>query len=355
MTRVSIADIHKSFEKTSVLRGVHLDVPEGTLTAVLGASGSGKTTLLRIVAGFERAGRGEVRLGEDVVEGPTKFLPPERRRIGYVSQDGALFPHLSVWDNVAFGLPRADRKGKRVEELLDLVGLSGFEKRFPHQLSGGEQQRVSLARALAPRPQLILLDEPFSALDATLRVTLRADVREVLKERGVTAILVTHDQGEAISLADQIAVLRDGAIVQSGTPRQIYETPADLQIASFIGNVNLIDAVWNQGRARTAFGVLPVLQGLPGLLDGSPITILLRPEQIDVSLYAEGGPGMAATVEHCDYFGHDAIITASPLEVSVPTKLILRVPGHRSLRPGDRVRLTFRGKVMAWRCSIHRP
>jgi iron(III) transport system ATP-binding protein len=348
MTGLSIANLHKSFANTSVLRGVHLEVPEGTLTAVLGASGSGKTTLLRIVAGFERVGLGEIRLGDIVVESPGAFLPPERRRIGYVSQDGTLFPHLSVWDNVAFGLPRGERKGKKVEGLLELVGLAGFEKRFPHQISGGEQQRVSLARALAPCPRLVLLDEPFSALDATLRVSLRADVREVLRETGVTAVLVTHDQDEAISLADQVAVLRDGAIVQSGTPRQIYERPADLELACFIGNANFIEAVWDKGRAHTAFGVLPVVQGLPSILDGSPILVLLRPEQIDVFPYEEEGPGLAATIGHCDYFGHDAVMTACPLEVSEPAKLILRVPGHRVLCPGTKVRLTFRGEVLAW-------
>jgi iron(III) transport system ATP-binding protein len=347
MNSLTISGLHKAYQKTIVLRGISLVAPDATLTAVLGASGSGKTTLLRVVAGFERAGQGEIKLGDRMLEGSGKYLPPELRGIGYVSQDGSLFPHLSVGDNVAFGLARRERRGRRVEELLDLVGLSGLGRRFPHQLSGGEQQRVSLARALAPRPRLILMDEPFSALDAGLRVSLRADVRTVLSETGVTVILVTHDQDEALSLADQIAVLRDGTIVQTGTPKQVYERPVDQDLAQFVGHANFLDGTLDRGRARTAFGLLSLANQPLSREDGTPVLIMLRPEQIKVAL-SEASRGLAATIVHCEYFGHDAVMTVSPLESLAPGGLVLRVPGHEALSAGTKVWLHFQGEALAF-------
>ncbi|MBC7373654.1 MAG: ABC transporter ATP-binding protein, partial [Frankiales bacterium] len=214
-----------------VLNGLDLDVVAGSLVALLGPSGCGKTTLLRLVAGFEPTDAGTVEVGGQLVAGPGCHVAPERRRVGIVPQEGALFPHLSVHDNVAFGLTRAQRRGTRPDEVLELVGLAELGRRMPHELSGGQQQRVALARALAPRPSLVLLDEPFSALDAGLRATVRAEVRASLQAAGAAAVLVTHDQQEALSVADVVAVVRDGQVVQAGDPWSVYAQPADLGVA----------------------------------------------------------------------------------------------------------------------------
>ncbi len=211
MRQLTITGLHKAFGSHPVLTGLDLDVPAGSFTAILGPSGSGKTTLLRLLAGFERADAGSIAIGDRVVDGPgAGYVPPERRQIGYVPQEGALFPHLSVAANVGFGLPARERRGARTDELLAAVGLTGMGGRYPHQLSGGQQQRVALARALAIRPEVVLLDEPFASLDAHMRASVRADVQRICRTAGTTAILVTHDQDEALSMADRIAVLRDG-------------------------------------------------------------------------------------------------------------------------------------------------
>ncbi len=225
MRQLSVAGLHKAFGAHPVLTGLDLDVPAGSLTAILGPSGSGKTTLLRLLAGFERADAGSIMIGDRTVDGPGVHVPPERRQIGYVPQEGGLFPHLSVAANVGFGLPARQRRGPRTEELLAAVGLAGMGNRYPHQLSGGQQQRVALARALAIRPEIVLLDEPFASLDAHLRASVRADVQQICQTAGTTAILVTHDQDEALSMADRIAVLRDGRIVQYAAPQDLYSRP----------------------------------------------------------------------------------------------------------------------------------
>jgi iron(III) transport system ATP-binding protein len=211
MAELALRGLHKAYGPVRALAGVDLTVRSGSLMAVLGPSGCGKTTLLRCVAGFEPVDSGHITVAGRTVT----TLAAHRRRIAVVPQEGALFPHLSVFDNVAYGLDRPARRAGRVEVVLALVGLADLARRMPHQLSGGQQQRVAVARALAPRPPVVLLDEPFSALDATLRVDLRRDVREALRADGATAVLVTHDQGEALSMADDIAVMRDGRIVQS--------------------------------------------------------------------------------------------------------------------------------------------
>jgi iron(III) transport system ATP-binding protein len=231
-----------------VLAGVNLSVPAGSLVAVLGLSGCGKTTLLRAIAGFERVQRGRIALGTHTRDdGHRIYVAPERRGIGYVPQEGALFPNLNVQANIAFGLSRAQRRTDVVQELLELVGLVPLARRYPHQLSGGEQQRVALARALARRPEVLLLDEPFSSLDASLRSTVREEVSALLRKQGATTVLVTHDQEEALSLADSVAVLRDGTIVQQGTPAELYSTPVDASLASFLGAANLVEARFEDG------------------------------------------------------------------------------------------------------------
>lgn len=210
--------------RTRVLHEVSLRIPSGSMAAVLGPSGSGKSTLLRTITGLHRDAEGSIRLADR----PLERLAPERRRVGLVPQDGALFPHLTVTENIAFGITRAQRRGTRVADMLDLLELAAYAGRYPHQLSGGQAQRVAVARALAPAPDLLLLDEPFSALDAVLRGTVRDAVHRALAETGTTALLVTHDQSEALSMATQLIVLADGRIRQTGTPEEAYTHPADL-------------------------------------------------------------------------------------------------------------------------------
>src|SRR3984885_2593469 len=230
MTQLVVTGLHKAFGDHPVLTGLDLEVPAGSLTAILGPSGSGKTTLLRVLAGFERGDAGTVTIGGSVVDGPDAHLAPQRRQIGYVPQEGSLFPHLTVAANVGFGLPPRQRKGPAIAELLDAVGLAGLGKRYPHELSGGQQQRVALARALAPRPNVILLDEPFSSLDAGLRASLRFDVMRILREQRATTVFVTHDQQEALSVADLAGVINGGPIRTSpGSLGRRTSSPAPLR------------------------------------------------------------------------------------------------------------------------------
>ena len=261
----------------AILDGLDLTVEDGTLACILGPSGCGKSTLLRVIAGFHRSRPGTVAVGGRVLNDDRTQVPAERRRIGYVPQDGALFPHLSAAANIGFGLPRAGRR-ERVDELLELVGLSGLGDRHPHQLSGGQQQRVALARALAPRPELLLLDEPFAALDAALRTEVRAQVAATLRAANATAILVTHDVDEALSFADVIAVLRGGRIVQADSGHALYHRPADADIARTLGEANLLPAVVRGGLAETALGSVPLPDDI-GDRDSAQ-TVMLRPGQL---------------------------------------------------------------------------
>jgi iron(III) transport system ATP-binding protein len=339
MAELVVRDVHKAFGDVRALAGVTLTVGSGSLFAVVGPSGSGKTTLLRCVAGFERVDAGDVSVGGREVTG----LPAHRRRVAVVPQEAALFPHLSVYDNVAYGLDRAQRRAARVETVLALVGLDGYGARMPHQLSGGQQQRVAVARALAPRPPLVLLDEPFSALDAALRVEVRRDVRAALRADGATAVLVTHDQGEALALADRVAVMRSGTIVQSGTPTAVYAAPADLWVASFVGDAVLLPAAVRGGVADTALGELP-LTGADGAEGG---TAMLRPEQLKLHRPDMGGGGVSATVVRRDFHGHDSVvalrlddgievtarIAATDVDVSVGDAVTVRVLGPARLYP----------------------
>jgi iron(III) transport system ATP-binding protein len=358
MKELTVRSACKSFGDLTVLDGVDLMVPAGSFTGILGASGSGKTTLLRIIAGFERLDRGEVQLGPEVVDdGRHVFVPCEHRRIGYVPQEGALFPHLSVGRNVAFGLHRGSNRRARVAELLDMVGLSGLHRRYPHQLSGGQQQRVALARALATDPEIVLLDEPFSSLDASLRASVRAEVHEVLRRAGATSILVTHDQDEALSMADQVAVLRHGVIAQLDTPAGIYQHPLDPALARFLGESNVIHATVGAARsgpsgsraADTPLGALPV-EGWPEPAAGAPsgggwAHVMIRPEQL--LLGEVGSAPVAATVESYEYYGHDAVVRVRPEAEQLP-ELVVRVTGGTPLSTGARVGLRVVGSVVAW-------
>ena len=349
MTGLHITDLHKAFGSQAVLTGVSLSVPEGSLTAILGPSGSGKTTLLRVVAGFERADRGTVELGGRIVEDADHSLPPEQRGIGYVPQEGSLFPHLTVAANVSFGVRRARRQrpGSNADELLEMVGLAGLGGRYPHQLSGGQQQRVALARALAIRPALVLLDEPFSSLDAGLRSSVRSDVQGVLRSGGITAVLVTHDQDEALSIADQVAVIRNGTIGQHGAPQDLYDHPVDPAMARFLGDANLVTATVNGGQVTTPFGPLalrinPVARSCSG-----PAVALVRPEQLVLSTTLSGS-GLRGVVVRTEFHGHDTVITVDPRSSVDAAPIIIRAEGDLAVPDGCEVEITAEGSALAW-------
>ena len=326
---LAVEGLAKAFGAATVLDQVGLAVPAGRVVALLGPSGCGKTTLLRCIAGLERPDAGQVRLDGRDLSAPAAFVAPERRRIGMVFQDGALFPHLTVAGNVGYGLSRAERRGTRVEEALVLVDLAGFGDRLPASLSGGQAQRVALARALVTRPSVLLLDEPFSNLDTSLRVQIRAEVQRLLADLGVTAVFVTHDQEEAFVVGDEVAVMLAGRIVQQAAPAELYRAPASRAVAGFLGDANLLPGVATAGLADTAIGRVPLRDGLGGDVD-----VLLRPEQLRVSA------GAAATIDSVQYFGHDAVYLT---RLAGGTALRVRVLDVPEFRPGDTVDLTYVG------------
>ncbi|MGG6893112.1 ABC transporter ATP-binding protein [Rhizobium sp. BR 315] len=278
MTFLAIKNISKRYGPVHALSNIDLTVAAGSRTAIVGPSGSGKTTLLRIIAGFEIPDAGQVVLEGDILADGEAIVPAHRRGIGIVSQDGALFPHLSVSENIGFGMERGARdRDQRINALIDMVELDrGMLDRRPHQLSGGQQQRVALARALGRKPRLMLLDEPFSALDTGLRANMRKAVARVLQIAGITAVLVTHDQTEALSFADQVAVLREGALIQAGTPQALYLNPRDRETALFLGDAIVLQADLNNGSAKCVLGHIAVdAESRQGRFD-----IMLRPEQL---------------------------------------------------------------------------
>jgi iron(III) transport system ATP-binding protein len=359
VTELSVQGLYKAFGRHPVLAGLDLTVPAGSLTAILGPSGSGKTTLLRVLAGFDQPDAGTVSIGDQLVDGPGAHVPPEHRRIGYVPQEGSLFPHLSVAANVAFGLPAGQRRGPRTDELLESVGLAGLGRRYPHQLSGGQQQRVALARALAIQPALVLLDEPFAALDAHLRASVRTDVQQIFRARGTTAILVTHDQDEALSMADRVAVLRDGRIAQYAAPQDLYLSPADPELAGFIGDANLLDGLLLAGgdarpapAVRTVFGELGLAATAGSGLAPGPVTVLVRPEQLEIAAAAERPAGDAACVAGqvvaCHYYGHDAVLRVRLTAEAAGPEIIVRTAGGPQLAAGTAVVVRATGPVLAW-------
>ena len=354
VTKLTVQGLHKAFGSHPVLTGVDLTVPAGSLTAILGPSGSGKTTLLRVLAGFERADGGTVQIGNMVVDGPAAQVPPEKRRIGYVPQEGSLFPHLTVTDNVGFGLPSRQRRGPRTSELLETVGLAGLGKRYPHQLSGGQQQRVALARALAIEPTVVLLDEPFASLDTHLRASVRADVQRIFRASGTTAVLVTHDQSEALSVADRVAVLNDGTIAQYAAPQDLYSRPADAAVARFIGDANLVAGLFDGDSADTPLGRLP-FDPAARPATGGPVTVLIRPEQIELRRDQDGrgaGPDRAGCltgdVISCEYYGHDVVLRVRPTGDLALPEIIVRAVGGPPLPPGSPVLLRAHGPVLGW-------
>ncbi len=342
MSRVELAGVTHAFGDVRAVDGVDLVVPQGSFTAVLGPSGCGKTTLLRLVAGFLTPAAGNIRFDDRVVAGEGGSVPPQQRRVGYVPQEGALFPHLDIAANIGFGLPKPQRAAAggaaRVREMLDLVELpASYAHRSPHELSGGQQQRVALARALAPQPSVVLLDEPFSSLDASLRVSTGRAVAHALLATGTTALLVTHDQDEALSLADQVAVMRHGRVIQTDAPRDLYRAPVDPEVGAFVGGASVVPAQVRDGRAFFGFGSAPLASAAP---DGEA-RVLLRPEQVAL-LPGAGG----ARVEQVHFYGHDASVRL--LVLPDGPALVARIAGLDSPEVGAEVGVGILGPVVAF-------
>jgi len=335
MSSIDITGLCLSYGDTRVIDDLDLAVEPGSVTAVLGPSGCGKTSLLRVVAGLVRPDSGSVRLGGAVMVDGTTFVRPEARGIGVVPQEGALFPHLDVAGNVGFGLDgRARDKAARIEELLALVGMPGTGSLRPHELSGGMQQRIAVARALSRRPSVVLLDEPFSALDAGLRDGVRADVLAAIRADGATALLVTHDQDEALGVADRVAVMRDGRIVQEGSPWQVYREPADLGVARFVGEaVEIAGVLKAPGSVETAYGVVPA-RTAPGAAPGESGVLLVRPEDLRLGATSgvDGHVLGTAQVVSTRYHGHDSLVTA---RLADGAEVTVRALGPTDARPGD--------------------
>src|SRR5215207_1413704 len=334
--------LSRSFDGRPAVADVDLRLERGGFLAVLGPSGSGKTTLLRLIAGFERLDAGSVRIGGRTVAGPGAWVEPEARRVGMVFQQGALFPHLTVGGNVAFGA----RGGDRVRECLELVGLADRARDFPHELSGGERQRVALARALAADPEVVLLDEPFSALDAGLRERLREEVAAILRAAGTSALLVTHDQSEALSLADTVVVLRAGRVEQVGTPEEVYERPRSQWVANFLGEADVLPGTAGDGFAECELGRFAVAAELSGA-----VRLVIRPESVAIGHRSMRDADASALVVGRSFYGHDQLV-----ELELPSGLRLRSRrlGFPAWHPGDHVRVWLDGPVTAL-SSDHEP
>ena len=290
--------VTKSYGSEIVLSDFNLDVWNGSIVGILGISGSGKTTALRLLAGFDKPDSGIIEMRNRVISSEDTFLPPEERNVGMVFQDYALFPHLNVEKNISFGLSRDEIKSGRLEEVLSMCNLETYRNKFPQELSGGQQQRVSLARALAPKPEVILLDEPFTSLDAHMARDLREEVVTLLRQTETTAIIVTHDQEEALSVCDVVSVLENGSVIQSATPQEIYLNPVSQTVANSVGDPNILKGFSVDGRVETSLGTF--VTAYNGALDVS-----IRPECIELLLDSEG----SYVVKECTFYGHDQVIS----------------------------------------------
>ena len=328
----------KAYGSHTVLHQVSLTAHAGQIVALLGPSGGGKTTTLRLIAGFDWPDSGTIRIKGRVVASDTVRVPPEERRIGMVFQEYALFPHLDVAGNVGFGLSGSRREQQtRIEEMLALVGLSALARRMPYELSGGQQQRVALARALAPNPDILLLDEPFSNLDTALRAGVRAEVRAILKQAGTTCIFVTHDQEEALSLADEVAVMLRGQVAQAAPPQTLYHHPVSHQVASFIGEANFLPGEAEGDSVVCALGRLPLAQAAYGAVE-----VLIRPEALLMS--ADPGAVMAE-ITWREFYGHDQRLG---LRLADGTTLIARAGSEQDFAPGETVSLSVTRAVQVF-------
>jgi iron(III) transport system ATP-binding protein len=337
---VQLDGVVKRFGAVGAANGVTFALEKGHLLALLGPSGCGKTTTLRLIAGFESVDEGTIEIGGQRVAGAGLHRPPEKRRVGMVFQEYALFPHLNVWQNVDFGLGKlqTEQRRKRVADVLELVGLAGLGERMPHELSGGQQQRVALARALAPEPDLILLDEPFSNLDAGLRVRVRAEVRSILKQAGATAIFVTHDQEEALSLVDQVAVMLNGRVHQMAPPHELYHQPVSRKVATFIGDANFLPGIGHGRHAETLLGNLEIQVPVQG-----PVDVLIRPENVEIT--PAPPEAQAHRVRQQLFFGHDQLIT---VQLATGETLDVRLGPAFNFAINQPVHVRVRGPVMAY-------
>lgn len=351
---IEIRNVRKTFGSVAAVQDVNLEIGEGELFGVLGPSGCGKSTLLRLIMGFERPEAGTISVRGRVLScHGTMFVPPERRRIGMVVQDYALFPHLTVRQNVEFGLRGLHRGERRVvaERALGLVALQHKAASHPHELSGGERQRVALARALAPEPEVVLLDEPFSSLDASLRADLRRDVALILRDVGATAVLVTHDQEEALSMCDRIAVMRSGRVVQVGDPREIYWRPSERWVAQFVGDVNVLPGLLQANGVRTDVGVFDLATNPVAPANGAAtqaaanagdaarsghghghVHVAVRPEQLELVADTDGD----AEIVEREFYGHDVLYR---LRHDCGRMLLAQLPSVELREIGDRVRV----------------
>lgn len=329
--------ISRSFAGRTVLSDISLAVPPGQITCLLGESGCGKSTLLRLIAGVDRPDGGTIELNGRRIVGPDRFTEPESRRIGFMFQDYALFPHLSVEANLAFGLQHLPRREQaaRIAAISEPIGVAHLLQRFPHSLSGGEQQRVALARALAPRPEILLMDEPFSNLDQGLRERVRRETLDILRRLGTTAILVTHDPQEALAVGDLIVLMRGGEIEQVGTPFDIYDRPRSIYAAEFMGPCNRLAGIWRQGEIETPIGRFAGGLGLP---DGTPALACIRPQAL--SIEPDGG-GISARIVSKTFLGE-----SEQIEISVhPLFQPLRMHSHERIpmEVGEKVGLRLNG------------
>ncbi|MBE2268959.1 MAG: ABC transporter ATP-binding protein [Anaerolinea sp.] len=335
MNPLECRDLTKHYGATPVLHGVSLTVRAGAITALLGPSGCGKTTTLRLIAGFEFPDSGTITIKGRVVADSRARIPAEDRRVGMVFQEYALFPHLSVGDNIGFGLKgAAGTKKARIDEMLNLVGLAEMGDRMPHALSGGQQQRVALARALAPQPDILLLDEPFSNLDAALRSQVRADVRTILKAAGMTCVFVTHDQHEALSLADEVAVMFDGRIAQIAPPHVLYHAPVDRNVAAFVGESNFLPGLAEGSSVLCPLGRLPLVEPAHGR-----VFVLVRPEAVLL-----GERGINAQVLWREFYGHDQRVG---LKLDDGKRIVARTSADAVYEPGEVVGLSVKTPVRA--------
>ena len=327
---LEVENLRHLYGKQEVVRGLSFAVPRGAIGCLLGPSGCGKTTVLRCIAGFEVVQEGEIRLSGRVVSRPGATLPPEKRRIGMVFQDYALFPHLRIADNITFGLLGSAHRERaaRLHELAELVGLSAVLQKYPHEISGGQQQRVALARALAPRPELLLLDEPFSNLDIELRERLSLEVRDIIRASGATAILVTHDQHEAFAMADEIGVLHDGRIQQWDTAYNLYHRPANRFVADFVGQGVFLPArALNANELEIELGVLKA-ESMPQ--GGRGVEVLLRPDDV----VHDDAAATQAEVVHKAFRGAEILYT---LRLASGRKVLALVPSHHNHALGERI------------------